>query len=98
MGDVERVRPEQMLRERRHARQRRERREIPPVARERQMLRIPREDRRVQQRIAEVAVEMGGEDRQEMAEEQRRYDDVDNGCWQHFMLGSRIRGQGCRSS
>ena len=55
----QRVDTEQMLRPGGHARQRRKRRKVPPRIRQWNHRRVPRQDRGIEQRIAEIAEEVG---------------------------------------
>src|SRR5262245_13777878 len=68
-----------MLGERGDAGQRRIRRKVPPAVGKRQMLGVPREDRRVQERITKIAEQVRREDWQDGPKEHRGDEEIGNG-------------------
>jgi hypothetical protein len=72
-----------MFRERRDTRERRKRRKVPPIGGQRQVLRVPRQDRRIQQRITEIAEQVGGEDREQIVKEHRGDEEIANRREEH---------------
>src|SRR5262245_62361486 len=82
-----------MLGERRHTRERSKCGKVPPVRRQRQVLRVPRQDRRVQQRITEIAEQMRRDDGKEIVEQQRGDEEIANRRKQHRPLTLLCNGK-----